>query len=403
MDRNIDQKGVLGKTSLTVKFYFKTYKSHSEGYISKPIYHLKGGIQTQAQIPPPTVQRSPFLPFKERSMFTSYITNVCIKKNPPIYNYITNTVYSNERKTKIRQKTIPCPPPLLRPSSNLPLWNHVNDGGDGDDGSEINNINVNLKTTTALPRILLVDDDIGLLKAVSRYLESKNVYEIYQATGWQSALPYLSNEDMIDLIVLDVNMPSVDGYEFIERVRSIGPYQDIPVIFLTARAMVKDRIKGYDLGANSYLTKPFDPEELVSIINSLLMQREAILRVEGNRVQTLKNEMAKMKEELEITILKRKEEEEAQYQRQQEIEVKRKKLGENGALFKLDSPVYFTDREQEILNLLCRGFSNGEIAEQLNITKKYVEQVVSKLFSKTGANTRTELVRIALDNQLITE
>merc|ERR1712023_461743 len=109
----------------------------------------------------------------------------------------------------------------------------------------------------------------------------------------------------IDVIVLDVNMPSVDGYEFIERVRSIGAYQDIPVIFLTARAIVKDRIKGYDLGANSYLTKPFDPEELVSIINSLLTQKETILRVEGNRLQTLKNEMAKIKEELEVATSRR--------------------------------------------------------------------------------------------------
>ncbi|MGD1860142.1 MAG: response regulator transcription factor [Leptolyngbyaceae cyanobacterium] len=127
-------------------------------------------------------------------------------------------------------------------------------------------------------KVLLVDDEAGLREAVQAYLEDSGfTVEVASnaAEGWeklQLATP--------DILISDIMMPQVDGYEFLQQVREDPRYKSLPVVFLTARGMTGDRIQGYSAGVDAYLPKPFDPDELVAIISNLI-ERQAARIPEG--------------------------------------------------------------------------------------------------------------------------
>ena len=114
--------------------------------------------------------------------------------------------------------------------------------------------------------ILVVDDDAGLRRALRRVLVSQG-FEVEVATGGDEALSRL-REHTFDLVVLDVMMPGSDGIEVCERLRALG--DRLPVLMLTARDAVRDRVTGLDAGADDYLLKPFANEELVARVRALL-------------------------------------------------------------------------------------------------------------------------------------
>ena len=127
--------------------------------------------------------------------------------------------------------------------------------------------------------------------------------------------------------------------------------------------------------------KPFDPEELESIIRNLLKRREAVTGKDGDS-----SELAKITQELEY--IKRKLDE---------------TTTEGSSTFKITPPpmkIEFTPREQSVLDLVAQGLMNKEIAKTLETSVRNVEKYVSRLFSKTGTNSRTELVRFALQHGL---
>jgi two-component system, OmpR family, response regulator MprA len=117
-----------------------------------------------------------------------------------------------------------------------------------------------------LMRILVVDDDRAVREALRRALTLAG-YEVPVADGGQSGLE-LADSAVPDAIVLDVGMPGVDGLELCRRLRSAG--NRVPILMLTARDAVADRVEGLDAGADDYLVKPFDLDELKARVRALL-------------------------------------------------------------------------------------------------------------------------------------
>ena len=117
--------------------------------------------------------------------------------------------------------------------------------------------------------ILVVDDEPRIIEAVSMNLELEG-YQVSAARNGYEALQKLT-EDLPDLIILDVMMPEIDGFETLRKIREVST---VPVIMLTVKGEETDKVKGLDLGADDYVTKPFSPKELVSRVKAVLRRVE---------------------------------------------------------------------------------------------------------------------------------
>lgn len=117
--------------------------------------------------------------------------------------------------------------------------------------------------------ILVIDDEPRIVEAVSVNLELEG-YQVSSASNGPEALTKLS-EELPDLIILDVMMPGMDGFETLEKIREVS---NVPVIMLTVRGEETDKVRGLDLGADDYVTKPFSVNELISRINAALRRAE---------------------------------------------------------------------------------------------------------------------------------
>ena len=117
----------------------------------------------------------------------------------------------------------------------------------------------------APPHLLLIDDDLSLGTLIREYCEGKGLKVTAAATGEEGIC--LSQQRRFQLIILDVMLPRMDGFEVLKRVRQGS---NIPVLMLTTRRATRDRVQGLESGADDYLPKPFQPEELVARIRSIL-------------------------------------------------------------------------------------------------------------------------------------
>ncbi len=223
--------------------------------------------------------------------------------------------------------------------------------------------------------ILLVDDEPGLREAVQAYLEDSG-FAVRTASNAQEGWARLQ-EETPDVLISDIMMPQVDGHAFLAQVREDIRFKGLPVVFLTARGMTKDRIQGYNSGCDAYLSKPFDPEELVAVVGNLIERRAAQSPDTGDLP--------------DIAVMAR------------QIEEIKAMLTQKGGVVKMTSDVNIdlTPREQSVLDLVAEGLMNKEIASRLDTSVRNVEKYVSRLFSKTGTNSRTELVRFALEHGLV--
>lgn len=114
-------------------------------------------------------------------------------------------------------------------------------------------------------RLLVVEDQADISSVVTKYLQSEG-YEVLTAKDGFEALA-LFNGSTIHLVLLDIMMPGIDGFEVLKEIRKIS---DVPVIMLTARTEEIDRLKGFDIGADDYVLKPFSVREIVRRVNALL-------------------------------------------------------------------------------------------------------------------------------------
>lgn len=121
--------------------------------------------------------------------------------------------------------------------------------------------------------VLVVDDEFRIRRLVSDFLKRQN-YSVIEAADGEEALDILfESNQKVDLIILDVMMPKYDGWYVLERIRD---YLNTPIIMLTARSDEYDQLKGFKLGADDYVTKPFSPSVLMARVNKLLEKGKKI-------------------------------------------------------------------------------------------------------------------------------
>ena len=123
-------------------------------------------------------------------------------------------------------------------------------------------------------RLLLVDDEKDFVKAYKEILE-KNHYIVDVAYDGEEALKYI-NYEHFDCLLLDIMMPKLNGYEVLKQIRANN--NNTPVIFLSAKSEVDDRIKGFELGGDDYLPKPFSYKELLARIKALIKRKDGITK-----------------------------------------------------------------------------------------------------------------------------
>lgn len=123
----------------------------------------------------------------------------------------------------------------------------------------------------ALKQVLVIDDEPIMRKLLQQILKDK--YEVILKENGREALEWMYSGNIPDLVVADLNMPEIDGFEYIEKVRESGFFNDVPLIVLSGEESSSERIKCLKLGANDYLIKPFNPEELGLRIDNLIKLR----------------------------------------------------------------------------------------------------------------------------------
>src|SRR5437588_916624 len=117
--------------------------------------------------------------------------------------------------------------------------------------------------------VLTADDDPQLLRLMSRNLQLEG-YEVLAASDGQQALEQIEQQSP-DLVLLDVMMPKLDGFAVCQRVRE---FSAVPIIIVTARGQDQDKVRGLDLGADDYLTKPFSVDELLARVRAVLRRAQ---------------------------------------------------------------------------------------------------------------------------------
>ncbi|MBE9046671.1 response regulator transcription factor [Pleurocapsales cyanobacterium LEGE 10410] len=221
--------------------------------------------------------------------------------------------------------------------------------------------------------ILIAEDEPAIRLSISDYLELSG-YSVVAAQNGEEALLMVEKYHP-HLLISDIVMPKKDGYELVKEIRKLPQYRLLPIVLLTERKKTDDRIRGYQVGCDAYLPKPFEMEELEAIIRNLL-ERSQIVNSElifsqGNH-GTSQNISYSLPESDRDAAVK---------SNQQEL---REKLE-------------LTQREQEVLKLLIKGCSNIEIGQKLHLSHRTIEKYVSSLLRKSDKNNRIELIRFALE------
>ncbi len=120
-------------------------------------------------------------------------------------------------------------------------------------------------------RVLLIDDDARLMRMLSEYLGKNGLQTMVRGDGAAGLLA--SERETFDAVVLDVMLPDLDGFEVCRRLRA---HSDVPILMLTARGDLTDRVVGLEIGADDYVAKPFEPRELLARLRALLRRRKGV-------------------------------------------------------------------------------------------------------------------------------
>jgi len=210
-------------------------------------------------------------------------------------------------------------------------------------------------------RLLVIEDNARLLRVIAVYLE-KAGFEIMTARDGGDALVRLA-ETIPDLIVSDIMMPGTDGFAFAANVRANPRTDLIPIIFLTAKERREDRIAGFRAGVDAYLVKPFEPEELVAVIENIL-----------NRVSRTHKRVART---TNPTI----------------NAPNKSQTPDNSQSVPVSD---LTEAEERVAFLVAKTLSNKEIAAQLKISVRTVETHISHILGKKGFANRVEIARFII-------
>jgi DNA-binding NarL/FixJ family response regulator len=209
-----------------------------------------------------------------------------------------------------------------------------------------------------MKKILIVDDDVTLRTALSRYL-SKRGYAVQDAASAMEALATFE-ADPSDLIVSDVLMPEMDGFEFCRRLRTTRLGQLVPFIFLSSKAEVEDRVQGHSIGADDYVIKPFEPRELLAKIEA---QLERTRRTHAEIVRMIQQTTVVAPPEVVIP-----------------------------------HPLPLTPAEEKVFWEVIQGYTNKQIGEHLFVSPRTVQTHLSNILNKLQLENRSQLVRYAFEH-----
>lgn len=146
-----------------------------------------------------------------------------------------------------------------------------------------------------LSKILIVEDEKPIVDLISMGLVA-NGYEIDFALDGEEGADHIM-DNHYDLILLDIMLPKYDGYELLEYARR----ENVPVIFITAKGEVKDRVKGLNMGADDYIVKPFEMEELVARVNSVLRRYKSVINLPNIKINTKTRQVFVKDKEIKLT------------------------------------------------------------------------------------------------------
>ncbi|MBM0741740.1 response regulator transcription factor [Phormidium sp. CLA17] len=210
-----------------------------------------------------------------------------------------------------------------------------------------------------MKRVLVVDDDTTLRMALTRYLEKRGY--LVQSVGSAPEALSAVEADPPDLIVSDVMMPEMDGFEFCRRLRAMRSGQLVPFIFLSSKGEVEARIQGHSMGADDYLMKPFEPLELLAKIEAQL-----------ERSRRIHSEIVRLMQKAD---------------------------SENSA-----SPAHppqpllpLTPAEEKVFWEVVQGLTNKQIGDRLFVSPRTVQTHLSNILNKLDLENRSQLVRFAFE------
>ncbi len=203
-----------------------------------------------------------------------------------------------------------------------------------------------------LTKILLVDDNPKFLEDVLPFYG----YEVKCAHNGVECLEFLNSGENFDLVLLDVMMPQMDGWETLKNIRKTPICKDIPVIMLTAVNEDQKMVTGLKIGADDYIVKPF-------VLPNLLARIEAVLR----RSRTTQN----------------------------------KSQNSNVTINQINQFNSLTRREKDVLLLVTQGENNKSIAEKLVVSEITVKSHLNNIFKKLNVSNRTQAVLLAMQMNLV--
>jgi DNA-binding NarL/FixJ family response regulator len=202
--------------------------------------------------------------------------------------------------------------------------------------------------------VLIVDDDPALLYMAGEILKER--YAVSFAKSGFEMLSLLEDDYMPDIILLDVDMPGINGFDTLKALRDIEDARDIPVIFLTGANQPESELRGLSSGAADYVTKPF--------IKEILLARLSVHIENGKRLRQLsmieKNQLESGIDEVKFEA------------------------------FVKD----FTETERKVMRLIALGYTNQEIADALHYTYNYVKKVAGIIYEKKCVSKRSELKKL---------
>lgn len=210
-----------------------------------------------------------------------------------------------------------------------------------------------------MKKILIVDDEQDCRTILTCYLENAG-YLVQDVTSGIEALKLFEQEPP-DLVVSDVVMPDMDGFEFCRRLRATRSGQLVPFIFLSGQGELESRIEGHSIGADDYLIKPFQPQELLAKIKA---QLERSYRTHSEIIRLLQQSAIPSRV----------------------APVSPKPI-----------PLPLTAAEERVFWEVIQGYTNKQISDRLFISPRTVQAHLSSIFTKLNVANRSQLVRFALE------
>jgi DNA-binding NarL/FixJ family response regulator len=229
-----------------------------------------------------------------------------------------------------------------------------------------------------MKKILVADDDQILRTVLKNFLE-KQGFEVKDVASGKEGLEAFA-QFVPDLVVSDVAMPVMNGLEFCRKLRSQPTGQLVPFIFLSGQNEVEDRIQGHSMGADDYLTKPFELKELLAKIQTQL-----------DRVQRINLEMLRLMQNFQAS--------QQPAPPPHPVKIESSQINEPTET----QPLPLTPAEERVFWEVIQGKTNKQISECLFLSPRTVQTHVSSILNKLGLENRSRLVRFAYEQGYIPE